>query len=235
MTKKADHAARVEANKRAAYLAKVQRLTGFAGGRITIEETNTAMDAGKEADAFAAEVAGRHPVGAAIFPLKVEAIEAATKAANEAIEKVRAALEAAGWNLDLVAPYPKSWGAAPDAYKRALARHNHFANITRSVSGSRRSGEPDIRVMDEKLCARRVRQWEEAAAFQYDTFICKLVSKIGQCDTAKLTGSHVWGFSVLTVTKGAVVELWKTQQIVNVSKLGLYFPQWPTRLLKGGA
>jgi hypothetical protein len=34
------------------------------------------------------------------------------------------------------------------------------------------------------------------------------------------------------VTKGGTVERWKTQQIVNVSRLGKLFNQWPTRQLQ---
>jgi hypothetical protein len=51
---------------------------------------------------------------------------------------------------------------------------------------------------------------------------------------ASITGTHIWGHSVLTVTlPNGTVERWKTQQIVNQSKLGLLFNQWPSRKMKG--
>ena len=44
----------------------------------------------------------------------------------------------------------------------------------------------------------------------------------------------MWGYSVLTVTKeDGSVERWKTQQIMNISVLGLLFAQWPSRKMKG--
>ena len=70
------------------------------------------------------------------------------------------------------------------------------------------------------------------AAAQYDAFIAKLIRKIGDFDSATLTGSHVWGYSILTVTKGAATERWGTRQIVNQSVLGKLFNQWPSRKIK---
>lgn len=60
--------------------------------------------------------------------------------------------------------------------------------------------------------------------------MAKLIGKIGPVTSATIKGNHVWGHSVLTITNpDAVVEHWKTRQIVNVSKLGKLFNQWPTR------
>ncbi len=64
-------------------------------------------------------------------------------------------------------------------------------------------------------------------------FICKLVAKVGEVTEASIAGNHIWGESYLTVTTIAgAKQTWKTQQIVNVSVLGNYFNQWPTRLMK---
>jgi hypothetical protein len=68
---------------------------------------------------------------------------------------------------------------------------------------------------------------------QYTAFIQKLEGKVGAHTAAALDGSHVWGFSILTVTKAdGTVEKWKTEQIINVSVLGKVFNQWPSRKVK---
>lgn len=241
MTKKAEKEARVEANKRAAYVKKVTTLLGhvLSGRASIVEQIHTAYSIGEDALEVAAIIASREPVGKVIHPIKVHAVEVAETHARAAIEAIRAKLEAAGWDINKVAPYPSSFGKNAlygNDYKVASARYSRFASVTRSIETTRRHGDPvKIVKMNDDLVERFVQGWKDDAAIQYDMFICKLVGKIGACDSATIDGSHVWGFSILTVTKGAVVENWKTQQIENVSVLGKYFPQWPTRLMKGGA
>lgn len=61
----------------------------------------------------------------------------------------------------------------------------------------------------------------------------KLEMKIGEHLTATLEGNHVWGDSFITVEKAnGENERWRTHTILNVSKLGLYFNQFPTRKIK---
>ena len=84
--------------------------------------------------------------------------------------------------------------------------------------------------MDREEIARFIKNSKEEAAAQYDAFVAKLIRKIGVVETAELTGNHVWSYSYLNVTKAdGTKESWKTQMIVNVSKLGKLFNQWPTR------
>ena len=68
-------------------------------------------------------------------------------------------------------------------------------------------------------------------ASSFDAYVEKLISKIGDCDSAELTG-HLWTHSVLTIVKGSNTEQWKTQMIINVSCLGKLFNQFPTRKMK---
>jgi hypothetical protein len=80
---------------------------------------------------------------------------------------------------------------------------------------------------------RFIKQRMEWAAADYDAFVIKLVKKIGEVKKAELHGNHVWGYSTLIVTiPDGEVQAWKTQQIVNHSKLGKPFNQWPTRRMK---
>lgn len=68
-------------------------------------------------------------------------------------------------------------------------------------------------------------------ASSFDAYVEKLISKIGDCDSAEFSG-HLWSHSVLTVVKGSNTEKWKTQMIINVSCLGKLFNQFPTRKMK---
>jgi hypothetical protein len=87
--------------------------------------------------------------------------------------------------------------------------------------------------MSAEGCDRFVTECRDEAAAQYEKFVSKLVRKIGDCETAALSGNHVWSNSLLKITKAdGSVEHWKTQQITNRSVLGKYFPQWPSRKLK---
>ena len=233
MTKAQEKAARIEADRRTAYAAKVGRLTGqLVYNRLPGAEVMAAHDAGKTAEDFAAEVASREPVGRAVHALKAAAVQRAGVEAAAQAERMYQMLEAAGWNLDVVAPRPTS-GMGRERYRAASARNQVFSSVTRPAATSRRWGEPDIRVASPEDVARFIARAERDAATEYDAFICKLVAKVGDVVDASLEGDHVWSRSTLTVTlPSGAVQRWMTQQIVNVSVLGLLFNQWPTRLMK---
>lgn len=241
MTKKAEKAAEVAANKRNAYVGKVRRLifhVAYIFDRQTeiSAEISAAFESKIPAETCAANIASREPVGKAVHPLKEKAVAAARVHAEKKIEHVRKELESAGWDREKVAPYPSSHMERGE-YKRREAKYYRVHTLTRSTgNGYRRPGEPDPCEMDPECCARFIARNEESAAFQFDQFIVKLVGKIGESADANLQDVYgVWGLSILTVTKpDGSIQKWKTQEITNVSKLGLYFPQWPTRLMKGG-
>jgi hypothetical protein len=244
-TKKAQRAAEIEANKLAAFETKVRRLTGqLVSQRLAQSTVQAAYATGISADAYATEIASREPVGRVIHPLKADAVKAAGERAAKIIERVRSELEAGGWDINAVAPYPKSYS---DAQARARASLFHtLSTEDRDASRAFFDAMPDdleerrayvktkkaIVTMYQPGVDRFIAQAEDMAASEYDAFICKLVAKVGDCDSAELEGSHVWGHSILTVRKGDVVERWKTQQIINYSSLGNAYPQWPTRLVK---
>lgn len=231
MTKKADKAARVEANKKAAYVKKVRALIGFVGTRASDEWILNHYDVGSTAEAAALATIANEPVAKVVFPLKADAINSAEKWAHEEVAKMAATLEAAGWDLNVVAPRP--------SYNDAnYTRRARFSLITKD-KGDRvaRTGFEKVQIVeiDDKSVEHFVKIAMEDAGLEYDLFVLKLVSKVGAVDSAELDGSHVWSESILTVRKGATVERWKTQQIANYSVYDKYFPQWPTRLMKGGA
>lgn len=171
-------------------------------------------------------------VETAVAPLKIEAIARARKEAGELVERVLAKIEAAGWDVKIVAPYPNSWNSSRNAYLEGKRKYDQARAFVRHVASSRGMKDPEIVVRDDVKIAAFINACAEGAAAQYDAFVAKLVAKIGEHSAAELTGSHVWGYSILTVTTPNGIERWKTQQIVNMSKLGLLFNQWPSRKMK---
>ena len=175
-----------------------------------------------------------HPVAVAVRPLRDSATDAAAEYARGVVEKVKADLAAANWDINVAAPYPKST-LGRNEYVRLKNRYHLFQRLTKSASdrGYRMHGEPDTRKMDKVEIEAFVTECQNEAGFNYDAFVIKLVKKIGEVAKAELTGNGVWQYSILTVTKAdGTVENWKTQQIINTSSLGLMFNQWPTRKIK---
>jgi hypothetical protein len=176
-----------------------------------------------------------NPITAAVLPSKTEAMDRAEGWARTRITELLATLEVAGWNLDAVAPRGRSLTDRREVYLQKNAKRAAFELVTaydEKRSGHRLS-DTTYRVKSEKAEARFIEQSRELAAQQYDAFVHKMVAKIGAATAAKLEGSHVWGESYLTVTKpDGSREVWKTQQILNTSKLGTLFNQWPSRKVK---
>lgn len=245
--------AEIEEGKRAAFVKRVRTLTGqLVAQRMDVGAALAAYKAGTTADAYAAQLAAQEPVGRVVHPLKADAIKNAGDRARRIVAKVQGELEAAGWNITTAAPgAPRSMSAWSHEYKALNAKRSLFSTLTEEDRDATsawhaaapqgdeearrayfRAGRPEIVRMSERGIARFVEMAEQGAALEYDAFICKLVAKVGDVDSAELTGSHIWAHSILTVRKGDTVENWKTQQIWNVSKLGNEFPQWPTRLMK---
>lgn len=175
-----------------------------------------------------------NPIETVVAPLKSEAMDRAEQYAKEVVATVRKELKAAGNDLHICAPYPD--------HKVIFGRFE-FINAARKydlfqkLCTWRRSGipafEPCLADVDSNHVAKFIKDARKDAALQYDLFVEKLCTKIGAVTKAELAGNHVWSFSFLTVTKAnGSKEVWKTQQIMNVSKLGKVFAQWPTRKVR---
>jgi hypothetical protein len=175
-----------------------------------------------------------NPIEAAVMPLKEAAVDRAEQEAKKLIATVLKRLEEAGWDIAKVAPRasPQVHGYG-NAYHQAASLHTLYSSVTASAVRRVFPTDPDIRKASPEAEARFIKGARHDAAVAYVGFVAKLVMKIGTVDSASLVGSHVWGYSVLTVAKAdGSVERWKTQQIVNVSKLGKLFNQWPSRKVK---
>lgn len=174
-----------------------------------------------------------NPIYIAVHPLLADAMQDAEVKARKRVAILVAELEAAGWDQHAVAPYPSS--RTHDAYQRtaAMAKYQDVGSITRFVNYTHRQGEPCPCLLVPEMVEKFVERAKESAADQYYLFIRKLIAKIGPVTSAVLEGNHVWSYSVLLVTKAdGSQESWKTQQIINCSKLGKWFPQWPSRKVK---
>jgi len=169
-----------------------------------------------------------HPVSICLAPMKADAIVRAAKDAAKFIERFKTELQDAGFDMDVYAPRDSSIAAH---YKRLTIQQ--LAEWDKPVY---RPNEPHLCHFSEEKGKRFVKSAEEDAAAQYDLFVAKLVRKVGDVESAEIEGNHIWGHSILTVMKRDGAELygerWKTQQIVNVSKLGKLFNQWPSRKIK---
>jgi len=168
-------------------------------------------------------------IAQAVEPLRADAMDRARKAAGMLAEDT----------LKDQAAHPEQYtypmGLGNSAWKIQKARRDRFLSLVTTKSDYvPGTGYVESYTRDEEKIAAFIAAAVEAAGLAYTAFIEKLESKVGAHSAATLEGSHVWGYSVLTVTKAdGSVERWKTQQIVNVSVHGLLFNQWPSRKMKG--
>lgn len=173
-----------------------------------------------------------NPIAAAVAPLKQGAQDYAEQCARRQCDRMLATLEEAGWDMQIAYPFPNGrMGRA----EYTLAKEDHYlcSRITKStLDFSRRHGAPDPRTINPEGLEQYVAEVRKEAALSFEAYVEKLVEKVGPVDAASVCGNALWNFSVLTVQKNGTTEQWKTQQIVNVSKLGRLFNQWPTRKMK---
>jgi hypothetical protein len=167
----------------------------------------------------------------AVLPLKTDAIFRAEQDAKKIVANVETELREANYDLRVAAPYPKgSLGRVE--YFVALSRYQLFQKVTRWRKSSVSMHEPQLADMDQERIQEFIQEAKDDAAIAYDAFVVKLTDKIGPVTSARLEGNHVWGWSHLFVATTRGPEIWKTQIIGNVSKLGKYFHQHPTRKVK---
>jgi hypothetical protein len=87
-------------------------------------------------------------------------------------------------------------------------------------------------VWSDEAVEHKVGQVRAATAADFDAYVCKLNTKVGEHTAAALVfeTNYLWSNSTIDVSKlDGTVERWNTKTIVNCSVLGLVFNQWPTR------
>lgn len=178
-----------------------------------------------------------NPIEKAVAPLKKDAIKAArTYAENISIMMLDKIKQADG-DINAAYPYPSSSKMSRAEYVSMAQDHHLACRLTVNDpkrDNTNRMYEPRYVVRCHEGVQNFIEDAGRNAAAQYDAFVIKLTKKIGTAKTAKLDGNHVWSYSLLNVTfADKPAETWKTRSIVNMSKLGKVFNQWPTRKVKG--
>lgn len=165
-------------------------------------------------------------IAKAVQPLKDSAVSQAEIWARKTIERVIKELAENDNDLNKAAPYPKGFSD----YHFQLAKYKLFQRLTTWRSNGISPGFPIYADVNHAKCEKFIKDCREDAAVSYELYVHKLDTKIGAVIAATLEGTSVWWESFLNITKpDGTKERWKTKQIENVSKLGRYFPQWPTR------
>jgi hypothetical protein len=182
-----------------------------------------------------------HPVYVAVMPLKSDAVARAERHAREVVADITKALADVDGRINAVAPRANSIRMGRKDFAVAQGKRRLYDSLTRGLNDNKfvdgkfvdfRSADYCVEV-DTDSVERFVKIARDEAAVEYDAFVLKLISKVGDVTAAELAGSHVWGHSVLTVvTAAGETQRWKTQMIVNVSVHGKLFNQFPTRMLK---
>lgn len=213
----------------------VQNLVSLRNEVKDTEVVKAMTKAEKQKLAFAA--AFKTPIGLAVEPLRAEAIRYAGDQAKKFADKFLKKFEEAGSDAQTFCPYPCSINCSREEYQNKLAKRSLLMSLTSPVKtdryGSRRMNDPEPRVRSKELIETFVQNAELDAAMQYDMFVLKLVEKAGEHVKADLTGNHIWSESYLRVEdKDGNVTTWKTQTIINFSKYGKMFNQFPTRKVK---
>ena len=138
--------------------------------------------------------------------------------AGRQIETIKAALIANGMNMKL---------AYPDRDSRQTA-----AAITDATSSTVQGY--DTRKFSAQKEAEHIEMNKKSAAFSFASYIEKMAMKLGDKGIVSVSfNGRIWNRCTVTITcdDGSVTTL-DTQIIVNTSKNGKLFNQWPTRIRK---
>ena len=174
-----------------------------------------------------------------VAPLRQDAVVRAKQRATEDVENIRKELEENDYDQLKVAPLGNGTESGR-VYERLARRYHQVNRLVIRDESKPRSIQPDAPHY-VKICPTKVQKYIEQAGkdatLQYDAFVQKLSDKVtseGIVTNVELHGNHVWNHSYLVVDYVGGKQLnWKTQMIINTSKLGKVFSQFPTRRLKG--
>jgi hypothetical protein len=134
-----------------------------------------------------------------------------------------------------VAPYPKH-GAYDSAHYLAKGKYDFCHRVAKTDYDRKWVKGSCFVKLDEEMIARYIERARDEAGFEFELFVYKLCAKVGSVQTAELDteydtshGYALWIRSKLTVTKAEGAEVWNTKRILNRSKYGRPFYQYPTR------
>lgn len=134
------------------------------------------------------------------------------------------------WDLDKIAPYPKSMNRD---YKIMKNKRDLYQMVTKASRSSYGRGEPYIVHADQAKINHYIEMNVKGAEDAYRSFMEKMIQKIGKpVIDAKMTG-NIWTNATLTVTTDDGEEqVWNTKMILNFSKYNKMFNQFPSRRKK---
>lgn len=161
-----------------------------------------------------------------------EYIDMAEKRATEFVNQKLDDLKKHDWDLNSLAPRPRS-NMSREAYKMAQNKRDIYSAITKSTHSVSSMNAPDIREPDHMKINRYIEMNKKGAEEAYRNFMAKMIQKIGKpVIDAKMTG-NIWTNATLTVTTNdGETQVWNTQMILNFSKYQRMFNQFPSRRKK---
>lgn len=161
-----------------------------------------------------------------------EYTDMAAKRAGDFLKDKLETLKNAGWDLDKVAPQPRS-NMSREQYMTAQNKRSLYTSITKSTVYSPRRGEPDIREPNQAMIDRYIDLAVKGAEESYRDFMQKMITKIGKPVTDAVMTGNIWTNAVLKVTTSdGENQTWNTKMILNFSKYQKMFNQFPSRQVK---
>lgn len=158
--------------------------------------------------------------------------EATAKRAEEFIQEKLKILQNADWDLNKVAPRPKShYGGR--TYKEDAAKRALYQTITKAKNEYVSSDKEDIRIVNQEGVKRYIDLSVKGAEESYRQFMQKMINKIGKPVIDAVMTGNIWTNASLKVTTSdGETQVWNTKMIVNFSKYQTMFNQFPTRRAK---
>lgn len=146
----------------------------------------------------------------------VDAVTACVNAGKKLIEHVKQRLTENGMSLT------------------AAFSDKDVKNMAFRLTNYKDSFDFDVRVFSDELESRYLELCKRSAEDSFAGFVAKMVLKLGdkEIDSVKCVG-RIWDHCTVTIhCKNGETVTMRTQIIVNCSKNGKLFNQWPTRISK---
>lgn len=156
-----------------------------------------------------------------------EYITEANKRAKVYLKNLIDKLKKANWNQDDVAPYGRGSGESE------MYHLYHALTDEKERIAFRKRSDPDIRKQSKAKEKKWLEDQAKIAELNYDAFINKMVQKIGEPVVEATMKGSIWTNATLdVVTASGEAQTWTTKIILNFSKFGKMFNQYPTRKKK---
>jgi hypothetical protein len=171
-----------------------------------------------------------------LAPYLVEMKKKYRASGQQFVDSIEKKLKENDWDLQKVAPSPRTLydRKAYMESRRFRQTIGMFTTLDRSRNRiSRSMSDPEYVILDKGKVGRYLDHMEKEAEESFNSYIAKLAGKIGQeIKSAEVQGNLWQGSTLRIVTLTDETQIWNTKIIINRSKLGLLFNQYPTRRAK---